>query len=179
MTLLAGFQMLLGRYTGQEDVAVGTPVANRTREETEGLIGFFVNTLVMRTDLSGRPSFREVLARVREVALGAYGHQDLPFEKVVAELQPERDLSRNPLFQVMFQLQNAPRGDLSMAGLRVGGLPVLSETAKFDLALHLWEREGGLLGRLEYSTDLFERETIERLQRRYVKLLEVVTADVD
>src|SRR5262249_17160204 len=174
MTLLAGFQVLLGRYTGQADVAVGSPVANRTREETEGLIGFFVNTLVMRTDLSGRPSFREVLGRVREVTLGAYAHQDLPFEKVVAELQPERDLSRNPLFQVMFQLLNAPGGDLTRPGLRVGGLPVTNRTAKFDLFLNLSEWNEGVLGWLEYSTDLFERETVERLMGRYAALLEAV-----
>src|SRR2546421_5332266 len=119
MTLLAGFRVLLARYSGQEDIAVGTPIATRTRAEVEGLIGLFINTLVLRTDLSGNPSFQEVLGRVREVALGAYAHQDMPFEQVVEVLQPERDLSRSPLFQVLFGLQNAPRPTEGLAGLAI------------------------------------------------------------
>ena len=113
MLLLAAFQVLLSRYSGQEDIVVGSPIAGRNRAETEGLIGFFVNTLAMRTDLSGNPTFRELLGESKRTALSAYAHQDLPFEKLVEELQPERDLSQNPLFQVMFAVQNAPGEGLS------------------------------------------------------------------
>src|SRR6266496_3190761 len=130
MTLLAAFQALLGRYTNQEDVVVGTPIANRTRRETEDLIGFFVNTLVMRTDLSGNPSFRQLLHRVREVALQAYAHQDLPFEKLVQELKPERSLSHAPLFQVLFALQNAPTSAITLSDLNLRALPIAGQTAK-------------------------------------------------
>ncbi|HIP96962.1 MAG TPA: non-ribosomal peptide synthetase, partial [Anaerolineae bacterium] len=139
MTLLAAFQTLLYRYTGQEDVSVGTAIANRNRAEIEGLIGFFVNTLVMRTNLSGEPSFREVLKRVREVALGAYTHQDLPFEMLVEALQPERDLSHAPLFQAAFALQNTPMETLELPGLTLSPLDVDSGTAKFDLTLVMAE----------------------------------------
>jgi aspartate racemase len=177
MTLLAAFQVLLYRYTGQTDLVVGTPIAGRTRRELEGLIGFFVNTLVLRTDLSGEPSFHQLLGRVREVALEAYSHQELPFEKLVEELQPERDLSRNPLFQVMFVLQNAPGRELELAGLEVSPLEVETGTAKFDLTLSLTDREEGLAGVLEYSADLWERETVERLAGHYRRLLEGVVAD--
>ncbi len=134
MMLLAAFQVLLARYSGQEDIAVGSPIAGRNRREIEGLIGFFVNTLVLRTDLSGNPRFRELLGRVRETALDAYAHQDVPFEKLVEELQPERDPSRSPLVQVMFVLQNAPGGGLTLPGAgSYARRPLDTATAKFDL----------------------------------------------
>ncbi|HEU4562407.1 MAG TPA: amino acid adenylation domain-containing protein, partial [Longimicrobium sp.] len=156
MTLLSAFQVLLGKYAGSDDVVVGSPIAGRTRGEVEGLIGFFVNTLVLRTDLGGDPSFREVLRRVREVTLGAYEHQDVPFEKLVAELQPERSLSHSPLFQVSFTVQDAGgRGD-ALPGLKVSGVGAAMEVVKFDLSLTLAATSQGLRGGLSYSTDLFE-----------------------
>jgi len=179
MTLLAAFQTLLARTTGQEDICVGSPIANRRWAEVEGLIGFFVNTLVLRTDLSGKPSFREVLRRVRKVTLEAYAHQDLPFEMLVDELQPKRDLSHAPLSQVMFVLQNAPMQRLKLPGLTVSPLEVDSGTAKFDLALSVVEGEDGLSGTLEYSTDLFDGATIERMLGHFETLLEGVVADPD
>ena len=163
MTLLAAFQLLLHRYTDQDDIVVGALIANRNRVETEGLIGFFVNTLVLRTDLSGNPSFRELLDRVREVALGAYSHQDLPFEKLLEALQPPRDLSRTPLFQVLFVLQNTPRQPPELLGLSVDPLEIAPETANFDVCLNLSETPEGLRGWLEYSTDLFDAATIARM----------------
>ena len=177
MTLLAAFQTLLYRYTGQTDISVGTPIANRNRAEIEGLIGFFVNTLVMRTDLSGDPSFREVLKRVREVTLGAYTHQDLPFEMLVEALQPERDLSHTPLFQVMFVLNNAPEKALELSGLHLSPLDVDRGTATFDLTLSLTERPEGLDGYIEYNTNLFDAATIERLVGHFQTLLEGIVAD--
>jgi amino acid adenylation domain-containing protein len=177
MTLLAAFQVLLYRYTGQDDILVGAPIANRTQAECEGLIGFFVNTLVLCTDLAGNPNFRELLRRVREVALGAYAHQDLPFERLVEELQPERDLSRNPLFQVMFDLQNAPLPALDLPDLTVQPLTVDYGTAKFDLTLSVQETAQGLNGLLEYNTDLFDEATIMRLAGHFQTLLEGITAD--
>ncbi|HOR01629.1 MAG TPA: condensation domain-containing protein, partial [Anaerolineae bacterium] len=163
MALLAGFQALLGRYSGQDDIAVGSPVANRNRAETEGLIGFFVNTLVLRSDLSGDPSFRELLRRVREVALGAYAHQDVPFDMVVDALQPERDLSRTPLFQVMLTLQNTAPQAPELPGLALSPEPAFGGAAKFDLTLTLAEAAEELRGTLEYCTDLYDAATIERL----------------
>ncbi|MCP4662756.1 MAG: non-ribosomal peptide synthetase, partial [bacterium] len=156
MTLLATFQALLSRYSGQHDVVVGSPIAGRHRRELEPLIGFFVNTLVLRTDLSGDPDFRELLARVRRGALDAYAHQNLPFEQLVEELDPERDLSRNPIFQVMFMLQNVPRSELKLPGVRLSPLERQAVTAKFDLTLTLLENEAGITGALEYNTDLFD-----------------------
>ena len=177
MTLLAAFQVLLYRYSGQEDVVIGLPIANRNRTEIEGLIGFFVNTLVLRTDLSGKPIFKKLLQRVRNVCLGAYAHQDLPFEKLVEELRPERDVSRNPLFQVMFVLQNTPRPLPQTAGLSIQRCDVLPATSPFDLSLYLRERDGKLVGFFEYNTDLFEPQTIERMIGHFETLLEGIVAD--
>jgi amino acid adenylation domain-containing protein len=179
MTLLAAFFALLRRHTRQDDLAVGSPVANRGRVEIEGLIGFFVNTLVLRTDLGGDPPFRELLARVRAVAAGAYAHQDLPFETLVQEIDPERQLSHNPLFQVMFLLQNAPMPELSVSGLKLSPLAVGGGTSKFDLSLHFWEAEPELVGYFEYNTDLFDRATVARLADHFVRLLQGVLADPD
>ena len=177
MTLLAAFKVLLAQYTGQEDIVVGTPIAGRTRAETEGLIGCFVNTLALRTDLSDDPTFRQLVARVREVALGAYAHQELPFERLVEELQPERDTSQAPLFNVMFVLQNVPRSERRLRGLTMRHIELDKGTAKFDLSLGLAEKAGGLRGVLSYSTDLFDRGTIERLVGQFRELLAAVVAE--
>lgn len=189
MTLLAAFQVLLYRYTGQEDIAIGAPIANRHRSEVEGLIGFFVNSLVMRSNLSGNPSFRELLERVRNVALEAYQHQDLPFEKLVEELDPERDLSRNPLFQVAFALQNAPMQVLELPGLTLKPAPLESSSTRFDLEVHLWESahglqsfwqsQEGLSGFIAYSTDLFDRDRMGRLIGHFQTLLEGIVSNPD
>ncbi|MEI2581295.1 amino acid adenylation domain-containing protein [Scytonema sp. PRP1] len=177
MTLLAAFQTLLYRYSGQQDILVGSPTAGRNREEIEGLIGFFVNTLVLRTDLSGNPSFRELLQRVRSQGMSAYANQDLPFEKLVEELQPERSLSYHPLFQVMFVLQNVPRQTLELPGLSICALEVDNFASQFDLTLSIEETEQGLRGVWEYSTDLFEADTIRRMSGHFQTLLEEVTAN--
>jgi aspartate racemase len=179
MTLLAAFQALLGRYTGSDDVAVGTPIAGRSRVETERLIGVFVNTLVLRTDLSGNPTFRELLRRARGVALGAYAHQDVPFARLVEELRPERSLTLNPLFQVMFVLQNMPRETLAMPDLTLSRLEVESGTTMFDWTLTLVEEVDGLHATLEYDADLFDAATIERVLGHYRTLLEGAVADPD
>ncbi|QMS92432.1 NcpA [Nostoc edaphicum CCNP1411] len=177
MTLLAAYNTLLYRYTGQTDILVGTPIANRDRTEIEGLIGFFVNTLVMRTDLSENPSFNELLPRIREMALSAYAHQDLPFEMLVEALQPERDLSYTPLFQVMFVLNNAPTSEVELTELTVSSLPIESSTAKFDLTLSMENTSTGLVGGWEYNTDLFDSNTIERITGHFVTLLEAIVAN--
>ncbi len=174
MTVTAAFQALLSRWSGQEDIVVGTPVANRTQRETEGLIGFFLNTLVLRTDLSGNPTFAELLKRVREVALEAYTQQDLPFERLVEELQPERDLGSHPLFQVMIVLQKPATELPAFSDLTMSFVPGEIVTAKFDLTLFLNETSDGLEMLLEYSTDLFEPKTIRRMLQHYQKLLECV-----
>ena len=177
MTLLAAFQTLLWRYTAQEDIIVGSPIANRNRAEIEGLIGFFINTLVLRTNLAGNPSFEELLQRVRETALGAYAHQDLPFELLVEQLQSERDLSHTPLFQVMFVLQNAPMSALELPDLTLTALENESKTAQFDLTLSMRETEFGLEGSWEYNTDLFESATIARMVGHFQTLLEAIVAN--
>ncbi|MDZ7376789.1 MAG: amino acid adenylation domain-containing protein [candidate division KSB1 bacterium] len=177
MTLLAAFKTLLYRYSGQSDINVGTPHANRNRSELEGLIGFFVNTLVLRTDLSGDPNFKELVKRVRETALGAYAHQDLPFETLVEALQPQRDLSHTPLFQVMFVLQNAPAEKIELPGLTISPVPFESGTAKFDLSLVIFEEENGFTASFEYNSDLFDRSTIERMMEHFGIVLENVMAD--
>jgi acyl carrier protein len=163
MTLLAAFQTLLHRYAGHDRIVVGSPIAGRNRAETEGLIGFFVNTLVMCTDFSGSPSFLKVLRRVREAALGAYAHQDMPFEKLVEELAPERSLGSTPLVQVMFVLQNIPVAPVKLTGLNLSQVDIQSEAARFDLHLGMSDTPEGLSATLTYSTDLFEAPTVKRM----------------
>jgi amino acid adenylation domain-containing protein len=191
MTLLAAFQTLLYRYTQQEDIAVGSPIANRNRSEIEGLIGFFVNSLVLRTDLSGNPTFQELLGRVREVTLGAYAHQDVPFEKLVEELHCQRSLNDHPLFQVIFALQNAPMESLELPELTLSTLTIDFKTTRFDLEFHLWEATNdfrslwgerwkhskGLRGVVVYNTDLFDEATITRMVGHFETLLEGIVAN--
>ncbi|HXU64849.1 MAG TPA: amino acid adenylation domain-containing protein, partial [Polyangia bacterium] len=179
MTLFAGFCALLQRYSGQSDLSVGTPVANRSRAELEGLIGFFVNTLVLRADLSGDPSFLSLVARVRDITLDAFAHQDLPFETVVERLNPDRDLSRSPLFQVLFALQNAPSAQLELPGLSWTALSAPATTSKFDLSLSLAEGAAGLTGVVEYNTDLFDAATVSRLVRAFERLLSAAVHQPD
>ncbi|WP_375511203.1 amino acid adenylation domain-containing protein [uncultured Nostoc sp.] len=176
MTLLAAFVTLLGRYSNQPDIVVGSPIANRNCREIEPLIGFFVNTLMLRIDLKGNPRFSQLLNQVRLVTLNAYTHQDLPFEQLVEALQPERNLSYNPLFQVMFVLQNAPMDKLELAGLTLKPLEVENATAKFDLTLSMSETEEGLIGCWEYNSDLFEVATIKRMVGHFQTLLESIVA---
>ena len=179
VTLLAIFDVLLYRYSGQDDISIGTPVANRSRAEIEGLIGFFVNTLVLRVDLSGAPSFRELLGRVRGVTLEAQAHQDLPFEMLVDELQPSRDMSYSPFFQVMFALQNAPSRVLNLPDLTLEQIPVHSETSKFDLTLIINEGQTQFRGNLEYDVDLFSETTIARMVVHFLTLAKGIVADPD
>jgi amino acid adenylation domain-containing protein/non-ribosomal peptide synthase protein (TIGR01720 family) len=180
MTLLAAFQTLLHRYSAQDDIAVGSPIAGRNREEIEPLIGFFVNTLVLRSDLSGDPGFRTLLHRVRRVATDAYAHQDLPFEMLVEALQPSRDLSRNPLFQVIFQLLNAPTTAARVADSNgLVPLDIYSGTAKFDLELSLFDSPSGLTGFFEYSTDLYDAATVGRMGQHFQALLQSIVTDPD
>ncbi|MGH9334547.1 MAG: amino acid adenylation domain-containing protein, partial [Vicinamibacteria bacterium] len=171
MILLAGFQALLHRYTGQTDITVGSPIANRNRMELEDLIGFFVNTLVMRGDVSGKPTFRELVLRTREVAIDAFSNQDLPFDTLVEEINPERHLSRNPLFQVMFAVQNVPVRSLSLRGLEVSPYDLAMITTRFDLEVY-FAGEESLLMAFVYSVDLFDAETIDRMFEHFRTLLE-------
>ncbi|HEV7857249.1 MAG TPA: amino acid adenylation domain-containing protein [Pyrinomonadaceae bacterium] len=179
MTLLAAFYVLLYRYTGQPDIVLGTPMAGRNQAQTEDLIGFFINTLALRAELSGEMTFRQLLKLVREIALGASAHQDLPFEKLVEELQPERSLSYAPIFQVMFALQNVRGEGLELPGLKL--IPMLTDgvIAKFDLTLFMFEDGGEIGGSFEYNTDLFDAETIKRMTRHFERLLEGIVAQPD
>ena len=183
MTLLAAFKILLFRYSNQEDIVVGAPIANRNRAEIEGLIGFFVNTLVLRSNLSskesptGNPSFTTLLAHVKETCLQAFAHQDLPFDKLVEELHPERYTTHQPLFQVIFQLLHISRFDLKLPGLTIRPFPFTNNTAKFDLNLTFIEQQGALSGSLEYSSDLFDAATIERMVGHFQTLLQGIVAN--
>ncbi|HEX8852524.1 MAG TPA: condensation domain-containing protein, partial [Pyrinomonadaceae bacterium] len=179
MTLLAALKTLLSRYGTEGAITVGTPIANRNRKELENLIGFFVNTLVLRTDLSGNPTFKQLLGRVREVTLGAYAHQDVPFEKLVEELQPQRDLSGSPFFNVMFAFQNAPEAVLHLPNLTLDSFGADTGTAMFDINLLMEETPQGLSGVITYQTDLFDRSTVERLLGHFVKLLESIADEPD
>ncbi|WP_328649576.1 amino acid adenylation domain-containing protein [Amycolatopsis sp. NBC_00348] len=177
MVILAGVQLVLGRYAGQTDVAVGTPIAGRNRREVEGLIGFFVNTLVLRTDLGGDPRFAELLDRVREVTMGAYEHQDLPFERLVEELQPERDFARTPLFQVMLSVNTVPAGEWELPGVHTEEHGFTTGQAKFDLTLAFADTPGGLLAGIRYSTALFDAERVRRLSEHVQRIFSAVVAD--
>jgi non-ribosomal peptide synthetase component F len=177
MTLLAAFQVLLSRYTGQEDVVVGSPVAGRVRPELEGLIGFFVNTLVLRTDVSNNPTFRAILHRVRDTALDAYAHQDVPFEQLVEELHVPRALGYAPLVQVVFALQNVPHFSIELPGIITERVAITRSTSRFDLSLLVWPDEHGLRSEIEYNTDLFADTTIVRMIEHYQTLLEGIVAN--
>jgi non-ribosomal peptide synthetase component F len=179
MTLCSAFQTLLHRYSGEDDILIGTAIANRNRAEIEHLIGFFVNTLVLRTDMSGNPTFRELLTRVRDVCLSAYAHQDVPFEKLVEELQPERNLKHSPLFQVAFGVHNTPLGALQLPGLTLEQLEFEYETGRFDLTLWMWKEGESLSGIWYYNTDLFEADTIRRMQGHFQTLLESIARNPD
>jgi len=179
IVLLAAFNVLLHRYTGREDISVGTPIANRNSIETERLVGFFANTLVMRSDLSGNPQFKQLLQRIRKVALGAYSHQDIPFEKLVEEIAPERALNRPPLFQVMFTLHNTPSPSLDLPALSVETLTTHNETSKFDLLLSMREERDGLTSVVEYNTDIFDASTIKRMMRHFETLLQQIVEDAE
>ncbi|MBE9060867.1 condensation domain-containing protein, partial [cf. Phormidesmis sp. LEGE 11477] len=179
MTLLAAFKVLLYRYTSQTDLVVGTPIANRHRPEVEGLIGLFVNTLVLRSHLSPHASFKTLLEQIKTTTWAAYDHQDLPFEKLVEALQPERDLSYSPLFQVKFRLENLPIETLSLPGLTFQRLPQAVTTAKLDLSVDLYETADGIVGGFEYNSDLFKPDTIQRMVRHFQTLLSAIVKNPD
>ncbi len=179
MGLLAAFQALLARLSGQEDVAVGTFAGNRGRVELEGVIGFFINTLALRTDLSGEPSFREALGRVREVTLGAYTHQEIPFEKLLESLALPRDTSRTPIFQTMLVLQNFPQERIELSRISLEPLPFRTHRSNFDLTLWMMEEGGGLACDAEYSTDLFDEATVARMTGYLRRLIAAAAADPD
>nr|AHB82071.1 non ribosomal peptide synthetase [Jahnella sp. MSr9139] len=179
MAMLSGFAAVLSRYSRQEDLVIGSPIANRPRQELEPLIGFFVNTLALRVDLTGRPTARELLARVRETCLGAYAHQELPFELLVEELKPERSLSHSPVFQVMFVLQNAQSDQKQLADLQVSVVDPETGTSMFDLTLFIQEKDDGLAGAVEYNTDLFDEATILRFVAHYRTLLAALASHPD
>jgi non-ribosomal peptide synthetase component F len=179
MTLLAAFDSLLHYYTGQDDILVGTPIANRVRTETESMIGFFVNALVMRTDLSGNPTFEELLKRVRETCLGAYANQDLPFEQLVQELRPERISSQQPLFQASFVLQNIPPRSLSLPDLTISPLSASWGRPQFDLILQVVDRKATLALSLRYNTALFTPTRIKHMGEDYDNLLQRIIAQPD
>ena len=173
------FGVLLQRYTMQQEISVGTPIAGRHLPQLESLIGFFANTLVLRTSLSGNPTFREVLRRTREVALSAYANQDVPFEKIVEMLQPERDLSHSPLFQVLFGMQDISLTGFELAGLTMSVMGVEGSTAKFALSLDMWDEPEGLKGRFEYNTDLFDAATVAQMSIHFEALLESIAENPD
>jgi amino acid adenylation domain-containing protein len=177
MTLLAGFVVLMSRYSGQTDLVIGSPIANRNRKEIEGLIGFFVNTLALRFDLSAQPTFEALLSQVQQVTKEAFDHQDLPFDLLVEKLQPERNLDRNSLVQVMFALQNAPSSAWNLPGLQVEDIPWWFETVRFDIEIHLWETASGIDGVVAYSSDLFNAATINRMMQHYVNLLTAIVTN--
>ena len=179
MTLLAAFNILLYYLTGQTDICIGTTIANRNREEIQKLIGFFINQLVLRTELSPNSTFKELLGKVREISLGAYAHQDLPFEKLVEALNPKRDANRTPLFQVKMVLHNAPVEELSLPGLKLSPIATTTDTAKFDLLLNLNDTGRGLRASLQYNSDLFEERTPIRILNRFQTLLDRIVERPD
>jgi hypothetical protein len=179
MVLLSGYIAILYCYSGQKDIVIGTPITGRSRIEAESLIGFFVNTLVLRADLSGDPGFKQVVARVREITINAYAHQDAPFEKIVEALKPERDLSRNPIFQVWFFFQNASRSEASLPGIAASPLDSNSGLSRFDISLGLYEVAGGIAGGFEYNSDLFEAKTMARLALHFETVLKQVADQPD